>query len=124
MKTILVIDDDELDRFTLNRTIKSICDDVVIHELDSGETAVEMISSLNPDHTFLDLWMPGVDGFGVLRAVASEGLEPKPKIHVVSTSDHIDDKKRALELGCTDYHVKPDSKAGYLALVRSILNAN
>ncbi|WP_394688390.1 response regulator transcription factor [Hoeflea sp.] len=124
MKTILVIDDDDLDRCALKRTIKSICDDVAIHELDSGEAAVEMISSLKPDHTFLDLWMPGIDGFGVLQAVSSARLEPKPNIHIVSTSDYIDDKKRALELGCTDYHVKPDSRAGYRALVGSILNAD
>jgi two-component system response regulator MprA len=124
MKTILVIDDDELDRSALSRAIKSICDDVVIYELDNGEPAVDMINTVKPDHTFLDLWMPGIDGFGVLRAVSSATFETQPSIHIVSTSEYPDDRQLALELGCTDYHVKPDSKAGYRELVGLILKAD
>ena len=56
---------------------------------------------------FLDLKMPVMSGFEVLEWLRFSGLEPAPKVIVLSGSNDQDDRGRALSLGAAEYLVKP-----------------
>src|SRR6185369_2812525 len=71
-----------------------------------GETGIAMIASERPDVVLLDLTMPGIDGFAVLRWVMSK--MPLPVVVCSSRRDR-ESIFRALELGAVDYITKPES---------------
>jgi two-component system, LytTR family, response regulator len=74
----------------------------VVGEAGSGDDAVELVRSLRPDLLFLDVQMPGRDGFGVLEALG--GDVPRGVIFVTAFDEHA---VRAFEVHALDYVVKP-----------------
>ncbi len=72
-----------------------------------GARAQQFLASYDYDAIVLDLMMPHVDGWGVLRWL--QGREPRPRILVLSARDHVEDRIEALHLGADDYMVKPFS---------------
>ena len=66
-KRILIVDDEALARQRVARYIKQFGGEFLIEEADSGLKAVELIQSFKPDVIFLDVEMPGLDGFEVLQ---------------------------------------------------------
>ena len=83
-----------------------------------GETGVEMARKEQPDVIILDLGLPDVDGFQVLRKIRS--FCDVPVIILTVRQEEID-KIRGLELGANDYIVKPFSPGEFLARVRAVL---
>lgn len=83
-----------------------------------GDTAVARIPALSPDLVVLDVMLPGLDGFGVLRA-----LRPHWKGLVLMLTARGDDfdQVTGLELGADDYVVKPVVPQVLLARVRALL---
>ncbi len=67
----------------------------------------------------LDVMLPGMDGWQVLRALREQGL--RMPVMFLTARDQVDDRVKGLELGADDYLVKPFSFAELLARVRSIL---
>ena len=65
------------------------------------------MSEPRPILMFLDLKMPVMSGFEVLEWLRFSGLEPAPRVIVLSGSNDEDDKGRALNLGASEYLVKP-----------------
>ncbi len=83
-----------------------------------GETGVEMARREQPDVIILDLGLPDVDGFQVLREIrAFSGV---PVIILTIRQEEID-KIKGLELGADDYIVKPFLPGEFLARVRAVL---
>ncbi len=72
-----------------------------------GALAQQFLASYDYDAMVLDLMMPRVDGWSVLRAL--HGREHRPRILVLSARDQVDDRVEALHLGADDYMVKPFS---------------
>ena len=87
----------------------------VIGECASGEEAVSQIAQLTPDLVFLDVQMPGIDGFGVLTRV--------PREHwplVIFLTAHEQHARRAFDAHALDYLLKPvDDDRFALALDRA-----
>jgi len=83
-----------------------------------GETGVEMARKEQPDVIILDLGLPDVDGFQVLRKIRS--FSGVPVIILTVRQEEID-KIRGLELGADDYIVKPFLPGEFLARVRAVL---
>jgi two-component system, response regulator len=118
-EVILIVDDDENDRFLMERTLKQLRPALVIRSVADGAEALDYIDAKGPFHDrdrypfptflFVDLKMPKVDGFQVLSHVKSN---PKwaiiPSV-VVSASADADDVKSAFLAGAAAYHVKPTS---------------
>ena len=105
MKTILVIDDDELCRAPAAEMLRR-ADWQVIEAVD-GESGVKMAVQHRPDVILCDLMMPRGNGFHVCRAVR-EHLELRhTKIIVVTGRDYTADRKSAEEAGADEYLVKP-----------------
>jgi two-component system chemotaxis response regulator CheB len=84
----------------------------------SGQEGIHLVASVRPDVILLDLNMPGIDGFGVLRWVMSR--QPTPIVVCSSRRDR-ESIFRALELGAVDYITKPESSRGGLERVEAIL---
>jgi two-component system LytT family response regulator len=99
---ILIADDEPIAREILRDLLAELSGVELIGEAASGPEAVEKIDRLRPDVLLLDLEMPGLDGFGVVRALRGERL---PLI-VFVTAYH-QHALAAFEAGAVDYLLKP-----------------
>ena len=102
----LIVDDEPLARKGIRVWLKSEHDIDIIGEATDGEEAVESIQKLKPDLLFLDVRMPGLDGFEVLERVA--GAHMPLTIFVTAYDSHA---IRAFEVNAVDYLLKPISQA-------------
>ncbi|MCP4543336.1 MAG: response regulator transcription factor [Chloroflexi bacterium] len=86
--------------------------------VSDGEQALELVSQENPDVVLLDVTMPGMNGFEVLREIRS--FSDVPVIMVTVMEDEVD-KVRGLELGADDYVTKPFGHLELVARIRAVL---
>ncbi len=73
----------------------------------SGKNALEILMAEEVDLLLLDLMLPGMDGFEVLRCLREQSGKVQPYVIVVSALTTEPDRKKAEELGCDDYLPKP-----------------
>jgi putative nucleotidyltransferase with HDIG domain len=78
-----------------------------VRTADNGQAALEVLSKENVDLVLLDLMLPKMDGFAVLRRVRESRDDTKPYIIVVSAGASEKDRNRVLELGANEYMPKP-----------------
>ena len=98
----LIVDDEPLAREGMRMHLKDAEDIEVVGECGDGEDAVIAIDALAPDLVFLDVQMPGLDGFGVIEAVGT-GTIPA----VVFVTAHEEFAVRAFDAHALDYVLKP-----------------
>ena len=98
----LIVDDEPLARDGVRLHLESQTDIEIVGEAVDGDHAVEMINSLRPDLVFLDVQMPGLDGFGVIEAV---GVDAMPA--VIFTTAYDEFALRAFDANAVDYVLKP-----------------
>jgi two-component system, LytTR family, response regulator len=98
----LVVDDEAVARRRVSRLLAERDDVAVIGECSGGEAAVEAINRLQPDLVFLDVQMPDLDGFAVLRRIEPARL---PAVVFVTAYDQY--ALRAFEACAIDYLLKP-----------------
>ncbi|OFY93540.1 MAG: DNA-binding response regulator [Bacteroidetes bacterium RIFCSPLOWO2_12_FULL_31_6] len=99
MKAIIV-DDERLAREELKNLLMDFPNMEIIAECDNAEAAITAVDNLKPDVVFLDIHMPGKDGFGVL-----EELDYIPHIIFVTAYDEY--ALKAFEVNALDYLLKP-----------------
>lgn len=100
-KRILIVDDEPLARQRVARYVRQFGREFLIEEAGSGLRAVEMIRDVLPDVIFLDIEMPGLNGFEVLQQ-----FEARP-FHVIFQTAHDEFAIRAFEEHACDYLLKP-----------------
>lgn len=100
---VLIVDDESPARERLKRLLVDVEEVELIGEAENGVQAVEMIEEESPDLVLLDIQMPGLDGFGVIEALA----EPPPIIFVTAYDEYA---IRAFEVNALDYLLKPFSR--------------
>jgi two-component system LytT family response regulator len=98
----LIVDDEPLARALLRSFLDADAEIEVIGECGDGYTAIEMIESAAPELVFLDIQMPDLDGFGVLRALAPATI---PNIVFVTAYDQF--ALKAFDVHAIDYLLKP-----------------
>lgn len=96
----LIVDDEVPARERLTRLLADIEGVDLVGEAEDGIQAVEMIEADKPDLVFLDIQMPGLDGFGVIEA-----LEDPPLVIFVTAYDQY--AIQAFEVNALDYLLKP-----------------
>jgi two-component system, LytTR family, response regulator len=106
---VLIVDDEPLAREGVRIHLEDQSDFEVVGEAGNGEEAVAAIRELRPDVVFLDIQMPGLDGFGVLTALAGETL---PQIVFVTAYDQF--ALQAFEAHALDYLLKPFDEERFL----------
>jgi two-component system LytT family response regulator len=97
----LIVDDEPLARELLRRMLAQHGDVEVVGECGSGTQAVEAVRAARPDLIFLDVQMPGLDGFGVLSELAPD----IPEVVFVTAYDQY--ALRAFDVHALDYLLKP-----------------
>lgn len=85
----------------------------------NGAQALDRAREARPDAVILDVMMPGMDGFGVLRRLRSDGIDA-PALFLTAR-DSLQDKIAGLTLGGDDYVTKPFSLEEVVARLRVIL---
>lgn len=98
----LIVDDEPLAREGVRLHLEDHDDIEIIGECGSGEEAVQRIEQDAPDLVFLDVQMPGLDGFAVLEAIGDDRL---PAVVFVTAYDQF--ALRAFEAHALDYLLKP-----------------
>jgi two-component system LytT family response regulator len=111
----LIVDDEPLARRGVAQRLAKAEDVVVVGECADGLSAVQKIIELSPDIVFLDIQMPGMDGFGVLNALPRESLPA-----VIFLTAYEQHALRAFEVHALDYLLKPVSDARFAAAMRRV----
>ena len=90
-----------------------------VHTAANGPAALDLAREIQPDAVILDVMMPGMDGFGVLRRLRADGIDA-PALFLTAR-DSLQDKITGLTLGGDDYVTKPFSLEEVVARLRVIL---
>ena len=113
---VLIVDDEAQIRRALRTGLTG--HGFAVEVAEDGEMALAVIAAHPPDVIVLDLVMPGIDGFEVLRQLRAWSRVP---VLVLSAHGEEHDKVEALDLGADDYLTKPFGMAELLARLRAVL---
>ncbi|HEY3060594.1 MAG TPA: response regulator transcription factor [Chloroflexota bacterium] len=115
---VLVIDDDPRLREALQVGIQLQWEDAQVLSADDGESGLDLFFQNEPDVVVLDVAMPRMNGYEVLKAIRQVADTP-----VIMLSAHGEDvdQVRGLELGADDYVAKPFSHLALMARIKSVL---
>jgi two-component system, LytTR family, response regulator len=105
MIQVVMADDEVLARQKLRQLLREEPDIEVVGECASATEAIELVRLVKPNILFLDIRMPGMDGFDVVGALVSEDESPMPAIIFTTAYDQY--ALRAFEVHAVDYLLKP-----------------
>ncbi len=112
---VLIIDDEPLARERIRELLRNDADITVVGESDNGTEALRSILERKPDLVFLDIQMPGLNGFEVLAKLAQHEI---PEVIFVTAYDSF--ALKAFEVNALDYLLKPyDKERFFTALKKS-----
>jgi two-component system KDP operon response regulator KdpE len=114
----LLVDDDAEIRSSLRVAFELGWRDVRVVEAASGEEALELVEIHRPDLVLLDVGLPDMDGYAVLREL--RGFSAVPVIMLTARDEPID-RVRGLELGADDYVAKPFNHLELFARIKAVL---
>jgi len=101
----LVVDDSKVAHLTLRKMLMER--NIEVDWVGSGEESLTFLKKQRPDVVFMDVMMPGMDGFETLRAINQSSDIEKPVIVMCSANATNDDKNTAAENGALDFLSKP-----------------
>jgi CheY-like chemotaxis protein len=111
---ILLIEDDELDVISVERSLKKLDEEYILYTAYNGIEALELLrgtkgTAINPlpDVILLDLNMPKMNGIEFLKALRSDDNLKHIKVFVMTTSGEEADRKATESLGVSGYLIKP-----------------
>jgi DNA-binding response OmpR family regulator len=116
-ETILVVEDEPAIVQVIRERLN--LEGFAVHAAGSGEAALAAFDAEPPDLLILDLMLPGIDGFEVLRRLRQAGHQT-PVIVLTARADDVD-VVVGLELGADDYVLKPFNPRELAARVRAVL---
>jgi two-component system response regulator LytT len=105
--SVIIVDDETLARDELSYLLRDVADVELIGQGKNGVEAVSLIKELSPDLVFLDVQMPGLDGFGVIKKLMERKI-PMPNIVFTTAFDQY--AVKAFEVSALDYILKPCEK--------------
>src|ERR1700746_4190594 len=111
---VLVVDDEDNIVELLSVSLKF--QGFEVHTATNGPAALDLARDVKPDAVILDVMMPGMDGFGVLRRLRADGIDA-PALFLTAR-DSLQDKIAGLTLGGDDYVKKPFSLEEAVARLR------
>lgn len=113
---ILVVDDDENIAELIGLYLNKECFDTKL--VYDGEQALTAMKEFNPDLVLLDIMLPGIDGYEVLREIRRTSSLP---VIMLSAKGETFDRVLGLELGADDYIMKPFDSKEMVARVKAVL---
>ena len=117
MTKVLVVEDNANLAFGLTRSLES--EGYEVESAEDGTKGFELARSTNPDLVVLDLMLPGMDGYTILKKLRAEGKDVP--VLILTARGEEADKVFGFRLGADDYVTKPFSLSELLARVQAIL---
>ncbi len=117
MPTILLVEDNELNRDMLSRRLERKGHTIVMAV--DGQQAVEMAASVPHDLILMDMSLPILDGWEATRRIRATGS----KVPIIALTAHAmdGDERKAREAGCDDYDTKPVDLPRLLGKMETLL---
>ena len=116
---VLIVEDDPDARDILSELL---ADRYEVESAGDGETALEMAARSIPDLVLLDLFLPGLDGFGTLQRLRNNKVTSDVPVIFLSAQGDAHTKTQGLALGAQDYLAKPFSAQELIARVERTLH--
>ena len=114
---LLVVEDERDLAQTLRRALEE--EEFAVDLAENGEEALYKIREMSYDAVVLDLMLPRLDGWSVLRTARAEGI--RTPVLLLTARDMIEDRVRGLNQGADDYLTKPFALAELIARVRAMI---
>jgi two-component system LytT family response regulator len=115
MKKVIIIDDEAPARSLIKEFLQDYDDLVLLEECNNGVDAVKAINTYKPDLIFLDIQMPGLTGFEVLKR-----LEEMPKVIFSTAYDQY--ALKAFDIHAVDYLLKPFKRERFDEAIQKLMN--
>jgi len=115
---ILLIEDDRRIRELLPRYFTQ--DGMTVLTAPDGQTGLTLLAERHPDLVLLDVNLPDLDGWSILRRIRQRLAPEQPVIMLTGRSD-VPDRLMGLDLGADDYIVKPFEPLEVIARVKAVL---
>ena len=116
---LLVEDDAQIREIITDSFSEKSSDTIKITTADNGETGLELTESTEFDLIILDVMLPGIDGFSIMRSIRKRSDVP---VIFLTARSREEDILYGYELGCDDYVTKPFSTATLYAKVLALIN--
>jgi two-component system LytT family response regulator len=116
----IIVDDEDLARERIRTLLGGHYDVEVVAEYARGADALREIASVRPDLMFLDISMPGIDGFSLLEALPLEH-RPPAVIFVTAYDEHA---IRAFDVNAIDYLLKPFTRERFDSAIERVRRSN
>ncbi|OGO51302.1 MAG: two-component system response regulator [Chloroflexi bacterium RBG_16_70_13] len=122
MPTVLIVDDEQHIRLLIEQTLEELEDEgVQLLTAANGEEALEVVEIHRPELVFLDVMMPGKNGFEVCAAIKHERGLASTKVVLLTAKGQAVDREAGLAAGADRYVTKPFDPDELLATARELL---
>jgi two-component system cell cycle response regulator DivK len=121
MKKVLVVDDNPVSRELIREVLEGPQQKIL--EAEDGEEALEKVLQEEPDLVLLDIQLPVLDGYEVLRRIRGNSRFARLPVVALTAFAMREDCEKALALGFDEYVTKPIDAASLRLRVRSILGS-
>ena len=118
MIKVLIVDDHALVRMGIRRLLEDLPDMQVVADAESGESALQLVKSHQPDVVLLDMKMPGIDGWEVTRRLKKSN--PNIKVIAVTAMRSEPLPGLILQLGAMGYLTKESGAEEMAAAIRKV----
>lgn len=122
MRTALVIEDNE-DNMVLITFILDV-NGFAIETARTGLEGIAKIAAKRPDFVLLDIQLPDIDGFEVLRRLRDDEATRELPVIAVTSYAMAGDRSRILAAGCTGYIEKPIDPERFISQVKQVIGQN
>ena len=120
-KKILIIDDEKDFCFFVKKNLEAISNYEII-TANKGKKGIQIARKEKPDLILLDIMMPGIDGFEVLKRLKANEKTQDISVIMLTAKDEDESKIKASGLYCEDYLVKPVEKLVLRAKIQKVLS--
>ncbi|SEM79811.1 response regulator [Paenibacillus sp. OV219] len=121
MIRVLIVDDEPIERIALQKIItEGLAEVEVVGQASNGREAIEQTKLLKPDLITMDIKMPGLSGIEAIQGIKAAGV--RAKFIMVTAFDTFEFARAALQLGVSDYLLKPSKKAVILETIGKVVD--
>ncbi|MGW6393779.1 response regulator [Streptomyces sp. NPDC055103] len=122
MTTVLIADDQPMQRFGFRMLLESQDDMTVVGEASNGTEAIRLVDRHHPDVVLMDIRMPGLDGIEATRRIVTTGA--RTRILIVTTFDLDEYAYEGLRAGASGFLVKDAQPEELLAGIRAVASGD
>lgn len=119
-KTILIIDDSSTNNLLFQSILEENGFEVIVST--TGKAGLAAMQKNKADLVLLDVMMPGLDGFDVLKEIKEDENNQSVPVLMLTAKKDSESMKKALDLGAADYLIKPVGIKEIVEKIRKVLN--